>query len=589
MKKAIIFLIILPNIVFAWDFTQERAYIPVEFDSVQCQVPWTTGYNYINPTFCDLDADGDYDLVLGSDWKRTTLIINIGDSNCYSFEFETDSLVNLPEIEPQSQRPNSPIFCDIDDDGDYDLFVGAYVQNPVSFGRLFFYENIGTSQDPEFSLIEEFFQNIQCQTNQSPFFIDIDNDEDYDLFIGFGLPWTSPAGKLAFYENIGTSEEPVMDSITHYFMGIDLGYECNPAFGDIDNDGDYDMFLGDEDGLIHYYRNDGTPEIYDFTEVTSNYADVNVANIASPSFCDIDGDGDYDLFVGERSWGEDNRHGDINFYENTGTPDSAVFELVTQNFLAVDIGKHPSTLFADINNDGLLEMFIGDGDGNINCFSNIGTHNEPHFVLTEDVFQGIWATYQSRPDFGDMDNDGDLDLVVGRTGFSNSIHYYRNDGTPEDPNLIQVTTNLLGIDYQRPAPRLIDIDNDDDLDLFDGHWWNQVVYWKNEGTPESPNFILEDTNFLNTLYDGDFCPITFSDVDNDGDYDLLRGYSYGTLSFYRNAGTSVNPNIYLEEDNFLGIESVHQVEPFIVDIDNDNDMDLFVGDFCGGVSFWRNK
>jgi len=98
------------------------------------------------------------------------------------------------------------------------------------------------------------------------------------------------------------------------------------------------------------------------------------------------------------------------------------------------------------------------------------------------------------------------------------------------------------------------------------------------------------TNYFNDpIISYDYSTICLGDIDNDGDYDLFRGYSYGTLSFYRNAGTSVNPNIYLEEDNFLGIESVHQVEPFIVDIDNDNDMDLFVGDFCGGVSFWRNN
>ncbi|NQS98544.1 MAG: hypothetical protein HQ591_08825, partial [candidate division Zixibacteria bacterium] len=94
MKKAIIFLIILPNIVFAWDFTKERASIPVEFDSVPCQVPWTTGYNYINPTFCDLDADGDFYLIMGSDWNRITYVKNSGDINNAQFYFMTDSLVN---------------------------------------------------------------------------------------------------------------------------------------------------------------------------------------------------------------------------------------------------------------------------------------------------------------------------------------------------------------------------------------------------------------------------------------------------------------------------------------------------------------
>jgi len=207
-------------------------------------------------------------------------------------------------------------------------------------------------------LEDEYFQGIELTADQYPCFIDIDNDDDFDLFVGKGYISPSTAGRVYFYRNEGTPDSAYMVLISEQFEGIDLGYYAIPAFCDIDNDEDYDMFLGDEDGKTHYYRNDGTPEIYDFTEVTSNYADVNVANIASPSFCDIDGDGDYDLFVGERSWGEDNRHGDINFYENIGTPGLAVFELVTQNFLTVDIGLSASPSFADIDNDGSIDMFL---------------------------------------------------------------------------------------------------------------------------------------------------------------------------------------------------------------------------------------
>ena len=536
MKHSIYLLFILVNFfpAFAWDFVQERNTIPVSFDGVECQVPWTTGYNYINPTFCDLDGDGDQDLVFGSDWARTSFLKNIGGSNLHSFHFETDNIVLLPDIEPQSQRSNAPAFVDIDNDGDHDLIVGSYMQNPTSFGRLFYFENIGSNFNYDFIFTEDFFQDIELQTNSHPVFVDIDGDGDHDLFIGFCLPWTAPAGKIAYYENIGTPEEANMDSITHNFLGIDLGYECHPSFCDIDNDGDYDMFLGDEDGKIHYYRNDGTPEVFDFTFVTDEYAGVNVANIDSPTFTDIDGDGDFDLFVGERSWGEDNRRGDINFHENIGTPDSAVFELVTQNFSSIDIGNGCTPTFSDINNDGLDEMFIGEGDGNINYFANTGTESNPCFTFETETFENIAANFQSRPTFGDLDNDGDLDLIVGRTGFTSSVYYYRNDGTSEIPEYSLVTSSLLGIDYQRPAPRLIDIDNDGDLDLLVGHLWNQVVYWKNEGTPFIAHFVEEDNNFLNTPYEGSFCPITFGDLDGDGDYDLIRGSTYTELTYYLN-------------------------------------------------------
>jgi len=262
---------------------------------------------------------------------------------------------------------------------------------------------------------------------------------------------------------------------------------------------------------------------------------------------------------------------------------------VTQNFLSIDIGNGCTPTFSDINNDGLDEMFIGEGDGNINYFANTGTESNPSFTFVTETFEDIAANFQSRPTFGDLDNDSDLDLIVGRSGFTNSVHYYRNDGTSEIPEYSLVTSSLLGIDYMRPAPRLIDIDNDGDLDLLVGHLWNQVVYWKNQGTPFIAHFVEEDNNFLNTPYEGSFCPITFGDLDGDGDYDLIRGSTYTELTYYRNDGSPESPNMILAEEGFCGIELVHTPEPCLIDIDTDGALDLFVGDFCGGVSFWRNN
>ena len=448
----VIFFTCLP--AFAWDFVQERSSIPVSFDGVECQVPWTTGYNYINPTFCDIDGDNDFDLIVGSDWARVTLFLNEGNSNNPNMVLVTDTLVSAPYYVPLSQQPNRTILCDIDNDGDKDLFMGYILDEPFWTGRLSFFENMGDSGIYTFEFVTEYYQGIETNNNPYPVFIDIDNDSDLDLFFGEGPYYSTTAGRICFYRNEGTPENAVMDSVTSYFMNIDIGDECIPSFIDIDNDGDYDMFLGDEDGKIHYYRNDGSPEVYDFTFVTDEYAGVDVANIASPTFTDIDGDGDFDLFVGERSWGQDDRRGDINFYENVGTADSAVFEPVTQNFLSIDIGNMAVVTFADIDNDTLPDMFIGDLDGNINYFSNNGTESHPAFAFETETFEGIAANSQSRPTFGDLDNDGDLDMIAGRVSFNTgSLHLYRNDGTPEIPDYTLITSQYLGAEYVYAAPK----------------------------------------------------------------------------------------------------------------------------------------
>ncbi|NQS97734.1 MAG: VCBS repeat-containing protein, partial [candidate division Zixibacteria bacterium] len=253
-KILIVFLI--PTLLFAWDFTQERNTIPVEFNGVECQVPWTTGYSYINPTFCDLDGDNDYDLICGSDWNRQTLVRNDGDEFSWYFTFVSDNFIELNHPDPSSQITCRPAFCDVDNDSDFDLVFGGY-------DRLFFFRNEGNSQNYTFVLEEEDFQGIDFNTEYYPVFVDIDSDSDSDFFLGYGSLYTTYDGEISFYENIGTPDSMVLTLIEEEFMNIDLGDECIPAFCDIDNDGDYDMFLGDEDGLIHYYRNDGTPEIYD--------------------------------------------------------------------------------------------------------------------------------------------------------------------------------------------------------------------------------------------------------------------------------------------------------------------------------------
>ena len=91
-------LLLALSLAQAWDFTREYDGIPVYFDSVACQVPWTTGYSYINPTFADIDGDNDFDLIMGSDWSRVSYYKNNGDSVVVDLQLISDSLVFCPTI-----------------------------------------------------------------------------------------------------------------------------------------------------------------------------------------------------------------------------------------------------------------------------------------------------------------------------------------------------------------------------------------------------------------------------------------------------------------------------------------------------------
>src|SRR5690606_23800485 len=93
----------------------------------------------------------------------------------------------------------------------------------------------------------------------------IDNDGDFDAFIG------AFDGTIRFYLNTGNNNSPAFIEQTggsNPFHGVDVGYYSSPAFVDIDNDGDFDAFIGEHFGTIKYYRNTGNNSNPTFTEQT---------------------------------------------------------------------------------------------------------------------------------------------------------------------------------------------------------------------------------------------------------------------------------------------------------------------------------
>ncbi|CAN2041445.1 hypothetical protein GMMP15_470001 [Candidatus Magnetomoraceae bacterium gMMP-15] len=153
---------------------------------------------------------------------------------------------------------------------------------------------------------------------------------------------------------------------------MDVGYYAAPAFADIDGDGDLDSFIGNKDGNIEYYKNTGSASSPTFTEQTGTdnnpFDGVDVGYSAAPAFTDIDNDGDLDYFIG-------NYDGNIKYYQNTGNASSPVFTEDTDNnpFDGVDVGYNAApTNPADLTGDKKADVFVGDRDGTIHYFLNTG-------------------------------------------------------------------------------------------------------------------------------------------------------------------------------------------------------------------------
>ncbi len=169
-------------------------------------------------------------------------------------------------------------------------------------------------------------------------------------------------------------------------------------------DGDLDAIVGTWSDQLRIYRNDATDGSLLLNFVDSTSIVLSRGRNATPTLGDIDNDGDLDLFVGESS-------GTINFYENTGTPQSAEFTLVSDEYGDFDIGRRSLPVLRDADGDGDLDMYVGSESDGVVLFRNDGSRASPSFVQATklDVEEISFAA----PAFADLDGDGDDDVLLG--------------------------------------------------------------------------------------------------------------------------------------------------------------------------------
>jgi len=583
MRKAII-LLLLPVIIWAqeFQFRQEFDTIPVEINGWHPFAPWMGGDLETAPEFCDIDADGDFDCFVGNWGYKITYYENVSEGDSVQFSFVTKCFADITLDSIYSGRLD-PAFVDIDNDGDFDLLSGS------PSGIIHFWENIGTPQNSQFVLITDSLEYIDVPGYAHLAFIDIDSDNDFDLFIGDNL------GRIHYYQNIGTPEVFDFELVTSQFQNIDVGWKASPCFVDIDSDGDGDLFIGEEYGKIWYYRNDSDSTALNFTYITSYYDSIDVSDYASPDFIDIDGDDDFDLFIGrDVLLSNVPSPGDIFYYENIGTSQSASWSLVTTNYFAIQLGWASGNHGTDIDADSDYDMFLNSRIWDlISYYKNIGTADSAFFRWMTDNYQDI--SVNGILFFTDIDSDNDPDLFMGEAVIPNppypGLHLFENVGTPQNAVFNLMSSNLVPWNYNvgiRPA--LVDIDSDGDKDLFLTDNEPTFFFFENIGNPSSPVFANPVLNWQGITPETG-SPMCFYDIDQDGDSDLflIPHCFYDIIWFYRNNGTPEIPAFELETQHFLG-EGV-EIAPDgldIVDIDDDGDGDFLFSTQNGGMMFFRN-
>lgn len=502
--------------------------------------------------------------------------------NAQGLELKTDNPLRFAHNEGNSR----PVLHDWDGDGDLDLFVGGQVVNALdsSAAGVRYYTNTDGAFFPADSPfpadlgIDGVGSDISAPDSIAVNLAFVDLDGDGDSDAFVG----QSNGTLLYYRNDDQTFVKA-DASENPFAGIKIGdsKNANPTFVDVDGDGDMDAVIGKYDGLLAYYLNDeGT-----FVNQTNGaddpnpFADLNVTEQAAPAFADWDGDGDMDLIVG-------NKAGELAYFRN----DDGAYTVVdaTENpFAGIAPGLDASPTVGDVDGDGDLDLIFGDEAGLLFYARN----DEGTVVLLHRNSIGITddLSASSSHSFGDIDGDGDQDLARG--SFEGTVNVLINtDGSFAQAGVNPLDTPAVQVGYIS-QPSFADIDQDGDDDLFLGSYTDGILYFQNDAGVFTQ--AMGDANPMGAIEAGDNESIAFIDFDGDGDLDAFIGNKNGQVSYFvNNEGTFVED---AASNPFAGVDFQvegnpnHPVQVAFADIDGDGDMDGYFGTVDGALRVFDNN
>ncbi|WP_205215815.1 beta strand repeat-containing protein, partial [Azospirillum brasilense] len=600
------------------------------------------------PAFADIDGDGDLDALIGNTAGNLVLYRNIGTASAPSFVLEGTNPFGLGSVTGAA----APTFVDIDGDGDLDLLVGDANGDTVVF------RNVGYSYFPSFTLVGTNPFGLETTGNRAtPVFADIDGDGDLDALTGNAdgnlivsrqvPPPDAPEGlTLDPASDLGAAGDRITGDATPTITGTALAgltvvlYDGATALGTTtaDSDGLWTITPGTAlaDGprtlTAKTTNSDGTsapsktlvvtidttlpvlssatvngailtlsynealdlmskPAASAFT-VKAGGATVGVTNVAitgsvitlTLEYAVLRTDTvTVDYTPPQTTPARDvagNGTATLTSQPVSNQTDPYFNLLGTNPFGLTNAGANATPTFADIDGDGDLDMLVGIRSGDSIFYRNVGTTTAPSFTLegTNPFGIGNVGSYSyAAPTVADIDGDGDLDVFIGNA--SGNTIFYRNVGTAAEPSFTLVGTNPFGIGQNNyAAPTFADIDGDGDLDLFVGGMYGNVHFYRNVGTTAAPSFTLVGNNpFGLTNIGGEVRPV-FADIDGDGDLDAIIGNNNGDDVVFRNVGTTAAPSFTLVGTNPFGLKPHgYQVRPTLLDIDGDGDLDLVIG------------
>lgn len=607
-------------------------------------MPWAGGINAAQYNTMDINGDGAEDLVL-FDRMVNKVITFVNDDNGYVYRPGYENLF-------PADVTNWMLLRDYNCDGKKDIFTGHVLGIKVytnvtgegqdlAFEHFAFYTGAGTMKSPVLLTQGSSLINLQLQFDDLPAIIDVDGDGDLDIF---SIRYVGSS--VEFHRNLSIESSWGCDSLaftritqrwgdfTECECGVVAfhGDECAGHGGrikhaggktllamDANGDGSLDLVFSEaECSQLFLLPNAGTLSQPVINEVKPFPADhpVNLSIFPAAFYEDVDFDHIRDLIVAPNIYSKVSLSNNLErsnwFYKNNGSDAQPSLSFVQDNLLQddmIDVGDNSVPAFTDHDGDGDYDMFISRNNlptrfgigSSILLYENTGTRSAPRFRLVTDDYLSFSDSefHNLKIQFADMNRDNAIDLTWTATRLTDNrtnLYYILNTGR----NALDVTGPATQVDFPLTSNEnlfLADVDGDGHTDILAGRSNGAVEFWKNAGSMPSPQFTLENGDFLLSTSTGlKQSPSCFiHDLNGDGRKDLAYGDQSGLITiiddYIHNAGAAGVTDIILDPISkaYNAYNLGGRVRAVAVNLFDTNKPAIVTGNTLGGLQVLRNE